>query len=89
MVLSYRLLFSGQAIKGLRQTPAQSAVRIRAALDRLAGDPSRRDIDVAPLRNRPGYRLRVGGYRAIFERDDNARTIEVLRIEPRGSVYKR
>lgn len=37
----------------------------------------------------PGYRLRVGDYRAIFERDDDARTIEVLRIEPRGSIYKR
>ena len=87
--MPYRLLFSGRAIKGLRQTPAPLAGRIRAALDGLAADPSRRDVDVAPLRNRPGYRLRVGGYRAIFERDDDARTIEVLRVEPRGSAYKR
>ena len=84
----YSLLFSGQAVKGLRKTPAPEASRIRSALDRLAADPWRRDIDVAPLRNRPGYRLRVGDYRAIFERDDDARTIEVLRIGPRGSIYE-
>lgn len=86
--LPYSLVFSGKAIEGLRQTPAPQASRIRAALDKLAVDPSRRDIDVAPLRNRPGYRLRVGDHRAIFERDDDARTIEVLRVGPRGSVYK-
>ena len=58
----YSLLFSGQAMKGLRKTPAPEASRIRSALDRLAADPSRRDID--------------------------ARTIEVLRIGPRGSIYE-
>ncbi len=84
----YSLSYSGQAIKGLRQMPAPFAARIRAALDELAADPSRRGIDVAPLRNRAGYRLRVGGYRAIFERDDDACTIEVLRVGPRGAVYK-
>ena len=47
---------------GLRKTPAPEASRIRVALDRLAADPSRRDID--------------------------ARTIEVLRIGPRGSIYE-
>ncbi len=85
--MPHRLLFSGQAIKGLRRVPAPFAGRIRTELEKLAANPSRRDIDVAPLRNRPGFRLRVGEFRAIFERDDDSRTIRVLRIAPRGSVY--
>ncbi len=53
-----------------------------------AEDPDRRDVDVNPLRGRPGFRLRVGSHRVIFERDDDARVIEVLHIGPRGDVYK-
>ena len=57
-------------------------------LDKLAQNPGRRDIDVTPLRGRPGLRLRVGPWRVIFERDEEARKIDVLRIGPRGDVYK-
>ena len=36
---------------------------------------------------RPGFRLRIGGWRVIFERHEEAREIDVLRIGPRGDVY--
>lgn len=41
--------------------------------------------DVKPLKGRPGYRLRVGDYRAIFEMD--AGEILVLDAGPRGGIY--
>ena len=41
-------------------------------LERLAENPDRRDIDVEPLVGRPGFRLRVGDRRIIFDRDDEA-----------------
>ncbi len=82
----YRLTVKKQAIKALLKMPSQNAQRIRRALDRLAGDPDRRDV--APLEGRPGFRLRVGGYRVIFERDDKARTIDVLRVAARGQAYR-
>ena len=50
--------------------------------------PTGGTIDVTPLRGRPGLRLRVGPWRVIFERDEEARKIDVLRIGPRGDVYK-
>ncbi|MXZ19667.1 MAG: type II toxin-antitoxin system RelE/ParE family toxin [Caldilineaceae bacterium SB0665_bin_25] len=68
--------------------PRQSAQRVRRALDKLSEDPDRRDVDIAPLEGRPGFRLRVGGYRVILERDDEARTIDVLRVAPRGQAYR-
>ena len=84
----YRLTIKKQAIKALQKMPRQSAQRIRRALDRLAEDPDRRDVNVAPLEGRPGFRLRVGGFRVIFERDDKACAIDVLRIAPRGQAYR-
>ena len=85
----YELTIKRQAIKTLQGMPRQNAQRIRRELDRLADQPNRRDVDVASLTGRPGFRLRVGDWRIIFTRDDEARVIDVLRIVPRGQAYKR
>ena len=84
----YELTFKRQAIKTLRKMPAREALRIRRDLDELAVSHDRRDLDVSPLRGRPGFRMRVGEMRIIFERDDEARVIDVLRIAPRGQAYR-
>lgn len=60
--------------------------RIRRELDKLV--QSEHDVDVTPLKGRSGFRLRVGGYQVIFERDEADRSINVLRIGPRGDVDK-
>ena len=84
----YRLTIRKQAIKALRRMSVGDARRIRGELEKLAQDPNRRDIDVARLQGRPGHRLRAGGWRVIFERNEDHREIDVLRIGPRGNVYK-
>ena len=66
----------------------QDARRILRALDALAANPEKLNPNVAALRGRPGFRLRVGDIRIIFERHDEARMIDVLRIAPRGQAYK-
>ena len=83
------LTIKRQAIRALQRMPHQQAQRIRRELDKLAERPDRRDTDVAVLRGRSGYRLRIGDLRIIFERDDKTRVIDVLRIDPRGQVYRR
>ena len=85
----YKLTFKRQAIKALRKIPSPPARRIRRELDELAENPDRRDLDVNALRGRRGFRLRVGEMRVIFERDDDACIIDVLRIAPRGQAYKK
>ena len=85
----YRLTIRKQAIKTLQRMQARDARRVRGELDKLAQNPGGRGFDVTPLRGRPGFRLRVGAWRIIFERDEEARKIDVLRIGPRGDVYKR
>mgnify|MGYP000205607661 FL=1 len=35
------------------------------------------------------YRLRVGDYRVLFERDDVIRIIDIVDVLPRGHAYRR
>ena len=84
----YRLTIWKQAIKTLQRMPVRDARRVRGELDKLAQNPRGQDIHVTPLRGRPGFRLRVGPWRVIFEQDEEAKKIDVLRIGPRGDVYK-
>lgn len=80
------LAFKKQPQKALRRMPAKRAAAILAQLQKLAADPARRDLDVKALTGRPGYRLRVGEFRAIYVVEEAALT--VLWIGPRGEAYK-
>ena len=86
--MAYELTIRKQPIKILQKMPRMKAKRIRHAMDKLADNPDLRDVDISSLTGRPGYRLRVGDYRIIFERDDDKRVIDVLRIAPRSHAYK-
>ena len=85
----YKLTITRQAIKALQKMPRQNTRRIRRELDRLVEHPDRRDMDIKTLKGRAGFRLRVGDTRIIFERNDEIRVINVLRIAPRGQAYNR
>ena len=86
----YRLTYSTQAKKALaKRLPLRDARRIQQELHRLAATPDRRDLDIVTLEGRSGYRLRLGATRIVFTCDDEARTIHVLRVAPRGAAYRR
>ena len=72
--------YSRQAEKFLKKQDAVTRNRIRNAIHNLPYG------DVKKLQGRDGYRLRVGDYRIIFDRNGNIIYIE--RISNRGQVYK-
>lgn len=37
----------------------------------------------------PGFRLRIGDWRVVYELEDDRLVVLVVRIAPRGQVYKR
>jgi mRNA interferase RelE/StbE len=84
----YKILYRREAATYLRRLPARDRSRILEAIETLAEGRDDRVLDVKKLRNRPGYRLRVGGFRILFVRDDEQSVIRVLVIRPRGDVYK-
>jgi mRNA interferase RelE/StbE len=84
----YRILFTKQADKMLRKMPRNTAQLIRKRLAQLAEDPYARNPNVARLQGRPGYRLRVGDWRVIYDIEDDRLIIFVLKIAARGGVYR-
>jgi mRNA interferase RelE/StbE len=82
----YRLEITKPAIRVLRRIPANAARLIRGKLDQLTRDPMRAP-NVKRLKGRPGYRLRVGDWRVVYEADQAQRRLIVLDVGPRGSVY--
>jgi len=84
----YRILFTKQADKALRKMSRPTARLIREKLTQLAPDPYAHNPNVTRLQGRPGYRLRVGDWRVIYEIQDDQLIILILKIAPRGGIYR-
>ena len=80
------ITYRRSALRAFRRMEPGTARRIGERIQAVAADPANRSLGVARLTNRPGYRLRVGDWRVIFDMDDEA--LDVLVIETRGEVYK-
>lgn len=71
-------------MKSLRRLGRRDRERISAAIGALP------DGDVKLLRGPERmWRLRVGEWRVIFDRQDADRVIDVLTVRPRGRAYRR
>ena len=84
----YEIFFTKKADRALRKMSRKTARLIREKLDQLAQDPYARNPNVTKLQGRPGYRLRVGDWRVIYELKDDRLVIMVLKVAPRGGVYR-
>jgi mRNA interferase RelE/StbE len=86
--MAYRLVFTKQADRTLRKAPRSLSDLIRSKLNQVAADPYAHHGNVTKLQNRPGFRLRVGNWRVIYEIQDDQLVILVLKIATRGDVYQ-
>jgi mRNA interferase RelE/StbE len=84
----YAVFMTRDAIKALRRLPRKHAAAIRAKIGRVARDPYAPNANLGPLHGRPGFRLRAGDWRVIYELDDARRIMTILAIGPRGGVYR-
>ncbi len=78
------------AIKQLEALPAREYKReyksVKAKILSLAENP--RPAGSQRLKGRPGYRVRQGNYRIIYDVFDQILTVEVIRIGHRRNIYK-
>lgn len=72
--------YSKQAIKFLKKQDKPTVIRIINAINALPAG------DVKKLQGQSGYRLRVGDFRIIF--DKNGDILYIEKINNRGQVYK-
>ena len=72
--------YSKQARKFLEKQEQRVRQRIEAAIQALPAG------DVKKIQGQPYYRVRVGDFRVIFDREGSV--ILVVKIDNRGQVYK-
>jgi len=88
MCKPYSLLIRSQAKKKLQSLPRPDRFRIAEKLEQLGRNPDDVSLDIKKLEGEPYFRLRVGNWRIIFDRQDVVRIIAVEKIKPRGDAYK-
>jgi mRNA interferase RelE/StbE len=84
-----KLKYRRQARNYLARLPLKIKLVIVNNLHELAANPDSPSLDIDVLKGRKGIRLRVGQYRVIYTRQDDQLIIEVVKIRPRGDIYKR
>ncbi len=88
MCKPYSLLIRSQAKKKLQSLPRPDRFRIAEKLEQLGRNPDDASLDIKKLEGEPYFRLRVGNWRIIFDRQEVVRIVAVERIKPRGDAYK-
>lgn len=80
------IAYSRDALKSLRRMPANEAKRVRQKIEAYASNPASQVNNFVRLKGRDGFRLRVGDWRVIFDKQGNV--MAILAIGPRGSIYE-
>jgi mRNA interferase RelE/StbE len=84
----YTLRYRKAALKGLRRLPPKQRRQMAEALQAIADGQTVHGLDVQPLVNREGQRLRIGQWRAIYQLRETELIVLVLDVGPRGDIYK-
>ena len=84
----YRLKYRRRARNYLARLPLKIKSAIVEKLHEVALNPDDPTLDIDVLKGRKGFRLRVGQYRIIYIRQDDQCIIEVVKVRPRGDIYK-
>lgn len=84
----FTIEYQRDALRTLQRMPRNVAWRIRDKIEALALDPTAPNNNVKKLVDRPGYRLRVGDWRVIYDIEHGRLVIRVLAVAPRGGAYQ-
>ena len=86
--MSYDLLIKKQAKKTLQGLTKADRLRITEKIILLGMDPDDPVLDIKKLMGQSLFRLRIGSWRVLFDRDDEIRIIAIEKIKTRGDAYK-
>ena len=87
-VVVWRVVIEREAAKALDSTPTNVQRLALRKLRELAADPYARNNNVKKLVGRPGFRLRVGDWRIIYELRAGVLIVLVIKFGPRSSIYE-
>ena len=82
-----QIVLSKDALKYLTKMPRDSARRVTRAIRELA-EGTASPAKTGKLSGKDSWRLRVGGIRVIYSFEEESGDILVVKIGPRGDIYK-
>ncbi|MFN8626242.1 MAG: type II toxin-antitoxin system RelE/ParE family toxin [Candidatus Binatia bacterium] len=82
------IVLSGAAERDLKRLPAAIFHRVIAAIRGLAATPRPPGCRKLQGSGHDDYRIRVGDYRVVYEIDDAARLVRIMRVRHRREVYR-
>lgn len=83
--MGFNLIFERRALINLNNLDKDIKKRIWNKLQLCKENPFR---FLKHLEDIPGFKLRVGDYRAIVDVDNSTKTINVLKVGHRKNIYK-
>ena len=84
--MAYRIELKTSVNKDFRPIPSQDIERIISKIDSLATDP--RPAGASKLVGTQAWRVRTGNYRILYQIDDQAQSITIIKIGHRSAVYR-
>ncbi|MGH9115840.1 MAG: type II toxin-antitoxin system RelE family toxin [Acidimicrobiales bacterium] len=85
--MSYAIEWRPSARKQIRRLDVSVRRRVLEAIDNLSQEP--RPVGSVILTGSPGWRrIRIGGYRVVYEVQDDILVVLVLRVGSRGGFYR-
>jgi len=82
----YKIEITSSAHHHLRSLSHLNIQRVHEAIEQLSQNP--RPIGVKKLRGETDfYRIRVGDYRILYQINDSAKLVRIMRIMPRENAY--
>lgn len=83
-----KIIIQKQADKKLLSMPELERDKISEKILMLARNPHDSRLDVKQLVGEDYYRLRVGDWRVIFDKNEVLKIISIEKIKSRGDAYK-
>jgi mRNA interferase RelE/StbE len=84
--VNYSIEILPRADKELDSLPGQIRERISSAIEELGETP--RPPGCKKLRDRDGWRIRIGRYRVLYVVDDERRRVVIVHVGHRKEVYR-
>jgi mRNA interferase RelE/StbE len=85
--VSYTIKFSRRAERDFRDLPKSVQLKLVPKIDSLADEPRPRGVKKLEGEEEL-YRIRVGDYRVIYQVQDKALIVLVIKIADRKEVYR-
>ncbi len=86
----YSIEIDKVALKYLQKLDKSTRTRITNILQVLSEDPFHPELDIKRLKGTDNdyYRLRIASYRVVYSVENEMLMIYIIKIGPRGDIYK-